>query len=257
MRNSSGRSTVTVSALTPGRVVSSSRMVTVTAGCTRGQPQAAGHRRHRRLEVDLDGTRAAVPGRGPGGRGRARQLAGQLFHFRRQVAGRVGRGLAADRPQAADGEQFPAGRRAQGPGHLFRRAPPGHVAALAGQLATHRVHAGREPRQALQGEPVLGRAGPEHLAVRQPGQQVALREQVNGGVDLRDRHVVPAGQRRVPGQPPARFVVQQRRRHPVGEHARRQRAWGDRPAVIACPRLRHPALVEPMGPGSLGPGSRN
>ena len=32
MRNSSGRSTVTVSALTPGRVVSSSRMVTVTAG---------------------------------------------------------------------------------------------------------------------------------------------------------------------------------------------------------------------------------
>ena len=133
------------------------------------------------------------------------------------------------------------------PGRASARCPPGaapgHVPALADELAAHRVDVRGEAGQPLQRDAVLGRAGPVHLPVRQPPQQVPGGQFVDGGVDLGRAHVVAARQGGQPGQPPPGLMVDQGRRHAVGEDTGGDAvpAPGTRPADVVCPVGRHSA----------------
>ena len=109
---------------------------------------------------------------------------------------------------------------------------------LAGDRAAHRVQPRAEPGRALEGDPVVGRAGPVQLPVGQPADQKPAGQITEGGVDLGQADVVSPGQRAAPGQPPARLAVHERRRHAVGQHGRGLDRCARRGHASVTPRRR-------------------
>jgi hypothetical protein len=70
-----------------------------------------------------------------------------------------------------------------------------------------------------------------------PGRQV-----INRGIDLRRAHVEPPRHRGQPRQPPPRLMMDQRGRHPVGQHTGKDpSAPGTCPAGVVCPVRGHSA----------------
>ena len=139
-----------------------------------------------------------------------------------QRLAQVGRGhggrVPLGHPDAPDHADRRAARQVQGPGHVLGRLTRRDVPGLAGDRAAHRIQPGAEADRALDGDPVVGRAGPVQLPVGQPPDQGPPGEIAERGVDLGQADVVSPGQRGATRQSPARLPVHERRRHPVGEH---------------------------------------
>ena len=237
----------------------------VDGGLARGQPQAPGHRRRRRLQFDVQ----------PAGRGTG-------LVARPASWGRVATGLAANCDFSAR-RTAQAGLRRGTNALRTDRWPsrrPGLPPDVHRQRTTHTGSPGESPsappmssgtrrhdtcldaqsicmpigsieaaaRQALQPDQVVGRAGPVHLAVGQPAQQVPRRQLLDRGLHLGRAHAVAAGERAAPGQPPARLVVDQRRGHPVREDLGRRPAFARlaRGALGRCVRGRPAVIVPPV-----------
>ena len=142
-------------------------------------------------------------------------LAGRRFV---QVGGGHGGRVLLGYPDAPDHADRRAAGQVQGPGHVLGRLTHRDVPGLAGDRAAHRIQPGTEAGRALDGDPVVGRAGPVQLPVGQPPDQGPAGEITESGVDLGQADVVAPGQRGAAGQPPAWLPVHERRRDPVREH---------------------------------------
>ena len=87
----------------------------------------------------------------------------------------------------------------QGPRHILGGLTRRDVPGLAGDRAAHRIQPGAEAARALEGDPVVGRAGPVQLPVGQPPDQGPAGEITESGFDLGQADVVAPGQRGAAG----------------------------------------------------------
>jgi hypothetical protein len=90
--------------------------------------------------------------------------------------------------------------------------------SVAFDRAAHRVEPGAEAGRTLYRDPVVGRAGPVQLAVRQPPDQRPAGQVGNGDIDLVQADVVAPGEGAATWQPPPWLAVNQRRSDPVSKH---------------------------------------